>query len=272
MVTPQTCDGSFSSSVISLSSGNSSMSPSSLDTSEKDVFNMTIRTAQNTIIQLKAMLNRQNADIRKMWSERRAFVKIITEYRKEQGDSTMARVELDTSEETSPPPVESAPWDTSNLSETCRNYLLVRISMLKDLQVLQQQEDSRKRERSLDTSVEILSPPRKKPVKERLGSRNDTSTPVTPHNTPAESLEVNLSTQFTVENDSYKDESVPLVELSSSSSGVDTESSPAPSISPQEISRPSPIATRGLTATQSTPFRRALLPDFEKPKLRPSTQ
>ena len=129
---------------------------------------------------------------------------------KEQGDSPMACVEIDTSTESSPPAMEQAPWDTSNLSETCRNFLLVRDSMLKDFQVLQHQEDSRKRERSLDTSVEILSPPKKKPVKERLGSRNDsastsTSSPVTPFNTPAESLEVNLSTQYTVENDSYKE-------------------------------------------------------------------
>ena len=66
----------------------------------------------------------------------------------EQGDSPMARVEIDTSTESSSPVLEHAPWDTSN-------------HMLKDLQVLQQQENSRKRERELDTSVEVLSPPKK---------------------------------------------------------------------------------------------------------------
>ena len=160
----------------------------------------------------------------------------------EQGDSPMARVEIDTSTESSSPVLEQAPWDTSNHSETCRNYLLVRDSMLKDLQVLQQQENSRKRERELDTSVEVLSPPKKKSIKERLGIHQDStsssiSPPAPPSNTPTESLEVNLSMTFTVENDSCKESSVPLVELLSSSSGVDTDSSLAQSISPQDLSR-----------------------------------
>ena len=47
---------------------------------------MTIRNAQDCILQLKAMLNRQNSDVRKLWSERRAFVKIINEYRRILGD------------------------------------------------------------------------------------------------------------------------------------------------------------------------------------------
>ena len=103
------------------------------------------------------MLNRQNADVRRLWTERRAFIKIITEYRKQLGDSPMAHVQIDTSYESpdnlSP---DYAPWDTSNLSETCRNYMLVRDSILKNMQVLSQQENQRKREQALDTSLKKI--------------------------------------------------------------------------------------------------------------------
>ena len=50
-VPPQTCDGSFSQSVISVSSGNSStmMTASSLSDTDKEIMDMTVRYAQNLI-------------------------------------------------------------------------------------------------------------------------------------------------------------------------------------------------------------------------------
>ena len=159
-VTPQTCDGSFSQSVISFSSGNSStmMTASSLSDADKEVMDMTIRSAQNLIVQLKAMVARQAADIRKYWSERRSFVSIINEYRKEMGDIPLARAETSSNSDSSIQSIDQGHIDTSTLSETCRNHLLVRDSVLKDLQVVQQQEASRKRDRSLDLSIEEISP------------------------------------------------------------------------------------------------------------------
>ena len=235
-IIPQVCDGSFSNSVISVSSGNSSMSHSSLTGSEKEVMDMTIRTAQNFIIQAKAMLSRQNADIRRYWAERKSFIKIINQFRLEMGDSPLGRVQDDSSPESSVSSLEYSQDDTSNLSETCRNYLMVRDSILKDTQILQQQDESRKRQRSLDVSIEEISPPAKRTIKERLGSR-DSIAPSAPANTPSTS-ELNLSTQFTVENESFKDKSPTIVNISSSSSGVASDTSDASiSLSPTEGSR-----------------------------------
>ena len=183
----------------------------------------------------------------------------------------MTRVQLDTSYESpdnlSP---DYAPWDTSSLSETCRNYMLVRDSILKDMQVLSQQENQRKRERSLDTSIELLSPPSKKPVKERLGTRGDQDKAPTPSNSPADQTK-DLTQKFTVINNSSKEKSEPCIvdvsSSSSSSSGIISNTSNTSPNSPEDPPRNSPIATRA--ATQGPPPRRALLPDFEKPKIRP---
>ena len=169
-VTPQTCDSSFSQSAIRVSSGNSStmMTASSLSNMDKEIMDMTIRSAQNLIVQLKAILNRQSADIRRLWSERRLFVSIIYKYRKELGDTPLADAESSSSSYSSIQSVDQAPFDTSNLSKTCRNYLLVRDSVLKDLQILQQQEASRKRDRSLDLSIEEISPLRRDRLRKDL--------------------------------------------------------------------------------------------------------
>ena len=166
--------------------------------------------------------------------------------------------------------IDQAPIDTSTLSETCRNYLLVRDSVLKDLQVVQQQEASRKRDRSLDLSIEEISPPSKRPVKERLGTRQDDSSQVLQGS--SNQPEVNLSTKFTIQNDSLKetDNSVVNVSSTSSSTGVASDSSEAPPSSPAKYQRPSPVNTRSLTACQSTPVRRTLLPSFQKHRPRTS--
>ena len=203
------------------------MTASSLSDTDKEIMDMTVRSAQN-LIQLKAMLTRQSADIRKLWSEQRSLISIINKYRKELGDAPLARAESSSSSDSSIQSIDQAPINTSTLSETCRNYLLVRDSVLKDLQVVQQQEASRKRDRSLDLSIEEISPPSKRPVKERLGTRQDDSSQVLQGS--SNQPEVNLSTKFTIQNDSLKetDNSVVNVSSTSSSTGVASDSSEAP--------------------------------------------
>ena len=136
-----------------------------------------------------------------MWAERKAFVKIINEYRKELGYESLARANVDSFSEPADISLDYLPRDTSNLSETCRNYLLLRDSILKDTQIQQQQDAARKIERSRDVSIEEITPPAKRPVHERLGSRENQPPPA-PRNTPAPS-EVDLSTKFMVDNDSF---------------------------------------------------------------------
>ena len=99
------------------------------------------------------MPSRQNADIRRMWAERKAFVKINNEYRKEIGDEPLARAEVDSFSDAIDDSHDYTHGDTLNFSETCRNYLRLRDSILKDTQILQQQESTRKRERSRDLSI-----------------------------------------------------------------------------------------------------------------------
>ena len=109
------------------------MRPPSLTGSEKEVMDMTIiRSAQCYIVHVKAMLSLQNDDTWRLWAERKAFVKIINEYRKELGYESLARANVDSFSEPADISLDYLPRDTSNLSETCRNYLLLRDSILKD--------------------------------------------------------------------------------------------------------------------------------------------
>ena len=95
-------------------------------------------------------------------------MKIINEYRRIQGDSPLACVQIDTSYESpdnlSP---DYTPWNTANLSETCRNFMLVRDSILKDMQIQSQQEE-RERENVLS-----IPPVKSFPPLQRDQSRKD---------------------------------------------------------------------------------------------------
>ena len=263
-VTPQTCDGSFSSSILSLSSNSSGSGSEPLNDSEREVMDMTIRTAQDCILQLKAMLNRQNTDVRKL--------------RKESICENHQWVQ------------ENSRWFSSSM---CPNRHLLWISRqsltwlhpLEHCQFKRNVQElyagqrfhpqghantkstrrERKRERSLNSSCEIFSPPAKRPIKERLGLRSGAEEPPTPVNSSTEKSR-DLSTKFVAQNPSAKEvEEIPIVDVSSySSSGVASNLSGSSRSPPSETPKLSPIVTQ--SHPSGPPPCRALLLDFEKPR------
>ena len=123
----------------------------------------------------------------------------------------------------------------------------------------------RKRERSLNSSCEIFSPPAKRPIKERLGLRSGAEEPPTPVNSSTEKSR-DLSTKFVAQNPSAKEvEEIPIVDVSSySSSGVASNLSGSSRSPPSETPKLSPIVTQ--SHPSGPPPCRALLLDFEKPR------
>ena len=123
----------------------------------------------------------------------------------------------------------------------------------------------RKRERSLNSSCEIFSPPAKRPIKERLGLRSGAEEPPTPVKSSTEKSR-DLSTKFVAQNPSAKEvEEIPIVDVSSySSSGVASNLSGSSRSPPSETPKLSPIVTQ--SHPSGPPPCRALLLDFEKPR------
>ena len=143
--------------------------------------------------------------------------------------------------------------------------MLVRDSILKDMQIQSQQEE-RGRENVLSIPpVKSFPPPTKRPIKERLGLRSGAEEPPTPVKSSTEKSR-DLSTKFVAQNPSAKEvEEIPIVDVSSySSSGVASNLSGSSRSPPSETPKLSPIVTQ--SHPSGPPPCRALLLDFEKPR------